>query len=403
MLDASLLSAPVLGAPSGMTWLWRGGSRVASALGGRALTKSGAVRELGSKFGASSAVTFDTTTNLVPNPSFEVNTAGWIPFGGGASIARVAGGIAAGAWSCEVTASAATEGVQSSSPITGIVGATAYTMSVHLVVPVGKSVQVQWNEYDSGGGYLGVSHSSVVGGAVGMQRVAITATTNASCAMIALFAYTVGAGAVFSVDGWQLEAASAATAYCDGALGSGQAWTGTAHQSPSTRTAGRVQARSAGCDSMRGSVAMWWRPAWGTSIAGDRPLLRWGDGDAYLDVRYADAGNCFRVGSKVAGASADVVESGAQSFVAEQDVLVIAMWDEGRVTVSVDGGAAVSAARSGGVPSIAAALLDLGSDGAGIYGQGAIGPVVWFERVLDPHEVAVLARLERVPRWQEVA
>src|SRR6185437_15703262 len=108
VLDASLLSAPIVGAPHDMTWLWRGGSQVASRLGGYALTTSGAVREASSTFGASSAVAFDAaTTNLVPNPSFEVDTAGWIPFGGGASIARVAGGIAAGAWSCEVTASAA--------------------------------------------------------------------------------------------------------------------------------------------------------------------------------------------------------------------------------------------------------------------------------------------------------
>ena len=44
-------------------------------------------------------------------------------------------------------------------------------------------------------------------------------------------------GKFFYIDGAQCEAKAYPTPYCDGSLGTGHAWTGTAHASTSTRTA----------------------------------------------------------------------------------------------------------------------------------------------------------------------
>ena len=148
---------------------------------------------------------------------------------------------------------------------------------------------------------------------------------------------------------------------------------------------------------------LWWRPAEAASAAGERPLLRWGGATAHLDVRYRDSGDAFRLTSQVAGAGADVVDSATQTFAAGDDVLVVASWDERTLRVQVGEATPVIAVRAGGVSAIAEALIDLASDGAGMYAGGGLGPVLWFSRVLTAHEVAVLARMSRAPGWQEVA
>ncbi|MFA7296083.1 MAG: carbohydrate binding domain-containing protein [Dehalococcoidia bacterium] len=391
--------------PSAMRWCWPGaGARAASLGGGRSMVVTGAVREVAGRFGASAAARLEVgTSNLVPNPSFELDVAGWLAFGGGGAIARVSGGAASGAYSCEVTAAGTGDGAQSSAPFGGVSGATAYTMSVSITVPSGKTVTVQVNEYDGGGSYLGVAHTVSVSGMGAVQRASMTFTTHASCAYLALYAYSMSGAVTFEVDAWQVEPGSVATSYCDGSLGLGYTWSGAAHGSASTRATARLQAFAAESSVLCGSVALWWRPASAASGAGDRPLLRWGDATAHLDLRYRDSGDAFRLTSQVAGASADVVDSGAQTFAAGDDLLVVASWDERSLRLQVGESTPVVAARAGGVPVIAEPLIDLASDGAGVYAGDGLGPVLWFSRALTAHEVAVLARMSRAPGWQEVA
>ena len=49
------------------------------------------------------------------------------------------------------------------------------------------------------------------------------------------------AGMKVWTDAWQYEQKGYVTSYCDGSLGNGYAWTGAAHASTSTRTAGLLQ------------------------------------------------------------------------------------------------------------------------------------------------------------------
>lgn len=390
--------------PSAMRWCWPGvGARAASVGGGRSMVVTGAVREVAGRFGASAASGLEVgTSNLVPNPSFEVDVAGWLAFGGGGSIARVSGGATSGAYSCEVTAAGTGDGIQSSAPFGGASGGAAYTVSAYVTVPSGKTITVQCNEYDGGGAYLGVAHTVSVSGTGAVQRVTVTFTTHASCAYLALFAYSTSGAVTFGVDAWQVEPGSVATSYCDGSLGPGYTWSGSAHGSSSARATARLQAFAAECGAACGTVALWWRPAAAASAAGDRPLLRWG-GTAHLDLRFRDSGDAFRITSQVSGATADVVDSASQTFAAGDDVLIVASWDERTLRLHIGESTAVVVPRAGGVPQIAEALIDLASDGAGVYAGGGLGPVLWFSRPLAAREVAVLARMTRVPGWQEVA
>lgn len=59
------------------------------------------------------------------------------------------------------------------------------------------------------------------------------------------------------IDGVQVEAAAAATAYCDGSLGLGYAWSGTAHQSTSSRQAGSPVTHSSASYTMAPDTDYW--------------------------------------------------------------------------------------------------------------------------------------------------
>lgn len=190
-------------------------------------------------------------TNLVPNPSVEVDTAGWtLPAGG----ARAAGTWGNRSWLFQhVTASAtstASAKVGASGAGTGLQGIPVsangtYTVSAAAKV-VAQSVTItalrlQVIEYDSAGGVLTtttvVSQGAPVTGTI--YNLSATRTVGATCAYIAV-ALFITAGAVgqsYTVewDGVMVVAGSTVLPYFDGASPN-CAWTGAADASTSTHS-----------------------------------------------------------------------------------------------------------------------------------------------------------------------
>ena len=153
-------------------------------------------------------------TNNETNGGFETDTTGWIGLGG-AVLARVTTTAKFGAASGQLVCSASNDGIQSSGPFGAFTGGNPYTMSAWVFADTGETVTVQWNEYDSGGSYLGIAHSANVSGNGAWQQATIAATTNASFSKVGLFAYSASGAQTFYVDGIQFENGSIATPYIE--------------------------------------------------------------------------------------------------------------------------------------------------------------------------------------------
>ncbi|MEZ4501746.1 MAG: carbohydrate binding domain-containing protein [Dehalococcoidia bacterium] len=387
-----------------MRWLWPGATDVAlTSAGAFGLDFSGAALAEAGAVGRGRQVE-PAGTNLVTNPSFETGTAGWASFNG-ASIAQDGGDARFGSSSLLVTTpgSVGDEGATQSALI-AVSPSTTYTCSMWFAGASGN-VHINLNAYTGGGAYV-TTHfgpSTALTGA--WQRIAFTFTTGATTGQVDLYALTFGAQAMsFRVDGVQLEVGAYASSTIDGSLGSGYAWTGTAHASSSTRAASRVRAASWALDARRGAVAAWVRPAWGSGGAPAAPrLLRVApSANEALDLLFDHATGRWRFDSTHGGVT-DSVASAVDSFSGGASKVVVASWAATRIGISVDGGAPVTAARAAGVPVLGATPIDFGSiDGASGHLDGVIGPIAIFDRPLDLHELAIVGRLARPLGWREL-
>ena len=183
------------------------------------------------------------TTNLVTNPSFEVNTTGWTNSGLDTCI-RATTDSRYGTCCLYIadTVSVASEYV--SSPVMAVTAGTTYTASAW----VGRSTiadasytgnfSISWFT----GAMAKISEATLAlpAGTFPWLRITLTAIAPPTAAYALIYFGDAGITAGswnLGIDGVQFEAQPAATAYCDGDQ-PGCAWSGTAHASTSTRTAG---------------------------------------------------------------------------------------------------------------------------------------------------------------------
>ena len=196
-------------------------------------------------------------TNLVANPSFETNTTGWSAYGG-ASVARSSLQALYGQYSMLAVTSGATQGIQGS---TSVATASAqHMLSCWVYLEIARSVTV--HATDGIDKDLGTTTVAVAAGV--WTRIIHTFTTDTHTA-ITYQVYANGATSMF-VDAVQLEVGNAATPYCDGSLGNGHTWAGTAHASTSARTAATLTYPVTGnINAAKGTLMMWvyadnWNP-----------------------------------------------------------------------------------------------------------------------------------------------
>ena len=187
----------------------------------------------------------DYRVNLAANPSFEVDTTGWIASGAGAAIARVTSDAYVGTASLEVTKAAAIDQgaifATTSQPVALL--SQMMTASARVRVPVGQeagtfTINLRYYDAATGGNYLG--GAGTVGTAVASgdgwvelrTRGSSTSYRTVSMAVEVLQTNAGTAGKKFLIDAVLLEPAMIYKPYFDGSY-SGRAWLGTANASAS--------------------------------------------------------------------------------------------------------------------------------------------------------------------------
>jgi len=208
-------------------------------------TPGGGVIYRPGKFGQGVQVA-EATTNLVKNPSFEVNTSGWNAES--ATISRVAGGVY-GSYCGNF--SAQTQGAVFSDAVT-VTPSTQYTVSFWYKST--GSVSTRLKDYTAG---VNVYGWVTLPEAVDWTYYTATGTIPSNGGSARVEFQSLNPSNSITIDAVQLEAKAYASPYCDGSLGAGHSWSGTAHASISVRTAATLTYPAAVIDGAEGTISLW--------------------------------------------------------------------------------------------------------------------------------------------------
>ena len=206
------------------------------------------------------------TTNLITNPSFELNTAGWATdYAGVTTIVNVPGGVYGSAY---VIVSASGTPSNFYGPSVAVTNTTSYVASFWY--RSSGTITVAVREYGSA---TNLSSESLPP-ASEWTRYTKSVTTPGSNSTNIRIVFTFAAGAVLEIDAVQVETGTAATPYCDGSLGgysaagvpdgTGHYWSGSAHASTSIRTGATLRYPAAGnIKADKGTIMAWfYADAW---------------------------------------------------------------------------------------------------------------------------------------------
>lgn len=182
----------------------------------------------------------EATTNYITNPSFEVDTAGWTQLSG--TLSKQAGAAKIGGFGGRLVTTANSQAIEGIFADGVAAAGQTWTLSLWIKIADGKEARVTLSGRDSGNG--GLANLADTGNFTtrGLwKRIVLTGTAPASTAKLRVeIEGRTGGAQTIEFDGFQLEQKSYATTYCDGSLGpdTDYAWSGTAHASTSTRSAG---------------------------------------------------------------------------------------------------------------------------------------------------------------------
>jgi len=236
---------------------------------GQVATVSGGVIYRPGRFGKAVQVA-QATTNLVTNPSFEVGLSGWIQEGNyGSAGTRSDAASYFGEYSLRVQRQTTGVEYQGRYTIVPVAEGQTYTVSA-------------WGRLGSGNpnGYLWVrgavpSTRVALGRNAEWERAVMTVTATSTGDMhVVVYSHSGTTGDTFYADGVQVEAKAYPTPYCDGSLGPGHAWTGTAHASTSTRDVANLQYATQSVPSDYGTIMAWvYRSIWPATSTEPAPRL----------------------------------------------------------------------------------------------------------------------------------
>lgn len=183
-------------------------------------------------------------TNLISNPSFEVDLAGWTAVGT-VTLSRATTRSAVGGASALMTFSSMSgeNGMRSAatSASAGQVFTASTWLSAEDLSGAGVSGLIRIEPLDAAGAVLATAVAAIPAEVAGKWfRGSVTHTMPANTASVqVLIAENHGSTLEnFYVDGVQLEQADRASSYLDGSLGPGYSWDSTAHASVSRRAGG---------------------------------------------------------------------------------------------------------------------------------------------------------------------
>ncbi len=272
---------------------------------GQSATVSGGVIYRPGRFGKSIQVA-KGTTNLVTNPSFEVDLSGWSTVNGG-TWTRETGGYYGSYCLKGATTSSAQSKVFT---ITGATPGATITVSAWAKADVGSA-----RFYIADSGYVNTVYSASVSSSEWTRITASKTVAADGVVKIVLHSLPSGGTAEVYFDAVQAEENGYVTPYCDGSLGAGHSWSGTAHASTSSRTVAAVFYSVTSNVQDAGTVLAWVRfPmrldgsltgfGWNDFIElvgssgenTDAIWLRWADNTGALDVRIVSNGATVAAG-----------------------------------------------------------------------------------------------------------
>jgi hypothetical protein len=392
----------------GTDW-WLEGTR------GERCTIAGAVHlESGRWTGTKGIFVEETTTSLIDNPSFEVNITDFWTRSGYCTTSRVAGGIygsyclkmvktSAGGGSSAYVATASGTGSIDIDP------STDYAFSAYCKSDADGSVYMTIRWCDSGGSQISDDTVSVAENGQ-WQRITGVFTSPATAQYVEILLVIQGAASVNSEAYWdaiQVEEKSYVTSYADGSLGEDYSWSGTAHNSTSTRTATTislddyvelvngdntvsiravVQAQYDSTDVWNGDTAAWlWD--WSVGAATDR-----------ISFQYLFASDVFRV-TITNSSSSETMDSSAVTFSKGDWLDLVVTFDlgNGDAWIYLDGVQIGEKTNFTNDNSFAATDWSIGEPGfaSGYYGQWLFGEYSVFKSTLSEEEVAGIYALQR--------
>ena len=196
-------------------------------------------------------------------------------------------------------------------------------------------------------------------GADGAARIVLIGTTGSN---------------TFYIDAVQIEAKAYATPYCDGSLGSGHTWAGTAHASTSSRSSAYVSYVNP-LQTAEGTVMFWFLPYVSTGTGGD----------SYIVV----GGLSFN-GFSVTRSPSLVIFNGTNyaidAFTADTWAHVAVTWDKsGNLKVYRDG--VLDASATGLSPFTPSASLVIGAYSVANNAKGYLDDLVILSRAADAAEI----------------
>lgn len=295
---------------------------------GQAGTESGGVIYRPGKFGKAVQIA-EATTNLISNPSFENDvTTGW-SFDGKTGGTRTQSSDAYyGSYSCKITSHTGPAGSYLAMwPSVSLVAYTTYVFSLWCK-NVNLSLSPFFSIIDVGGGSVTLASGSF-SPTNEWSRVQIQFTTGASVSDVRCYIRIGVNGGSFLIDGVQLEAKAYVTPYCDGSLGTGHSWSGTAHASTSSRTAARLGYSTSALRSSAGTIGMWAKCG-SSSTTYARILAHYNSGNRIYIIRRNSDGVWFAgVGDTTLLITGIAVDSGWHHFALS--------WNGSAATFYIDG------------------------------------------------------------------
>lgn len=313
--------------------------------------------------------------NLVTNPSFEVDLAGWTPgvTGTGGEFVRVTDRAFVGGACARIMASSGGNYFVRSNQIALANGAS---VTVQCRIRRGSAIGCQLQIRDQTAGSTRATASPVLTDT--WERLTCSWTNNtgatANVEMRVSNTHGDGAGRIW-VDACQMELSAYATPYCDGSLGgynsagapdgSGHAWTGTPHASTSTRAAAVLSYPTAGnIDPAKWTIMAWVLPV-GITTANQEVLRVTGVTAGNIILRLDALGKPQALAGTAAVTAATAVAAGVWTH-------LVATYDGATVRVYANGVQAASGASSGfdGLP-------------AAMYVGRASNASNWFNGMID--------------------
>ena len=182
------------------------------------------------------------------------------------------------------------------------------------------------------------------------------------------------------VDGFQLEEKVYPTLLAYGDM-LGCAWTGTAHASTSTRTAGQFNLAADGIlSNAQGTAAVVWTP----HVASTHPntMFLWSNSSTSLCAYYLESDDRFYLAD-----GTDAIATAAQTFSAEETIILHFTWSPSGRAIYKNG--VLAASTSSYTPAALVATLNIGHSAAIAYHNPAtFKAVTFYDRAMSATEVA---------------